>query len=79
MSKIGNRVLATNKKFLFTNIQVLYNDGIKSGVGVPTPPVMLSLPKHPAARRIFCSLSFRYARSFDYAQDDDWVGHPHPI
>ena len=23
-------------------------------------------------------LIFRSARSFDYAQDDDWVGHPHP-
>ena len=30
-----------------------------------TPSVMLSLPKHPAVRRIF-----RYARFFDYAQND---------
>ena len=38
------------------------------GCGCPTLSVMLSLPKHPAARRIFAF--FRYARSFDYAQDD---------
>ena len=38
------------------------------GCGCPTP-VMLSLPKHPAVRRIF-AFYFRYARSFDYAQDD---------
>ena len=45
---------------------------------------MLSLPKHPAVRRIF-----RYARFFDYAQNDtenlyiteyfNWVWVSHPI
>ena len=32
--------------------------------------VMLSLSKHPAVRRIFCFLFFRYARFFDYSQND---------
>ena len=40
--------------------------------------VMLSLPKHPAVRRISC-FSFRYARSFDTLRMTDWVGHPRPI
>ena len=36
---------------------------------------MLSLPKHPAVRRIG---AFRYARSFDFAQDDSLGGAPTP-
>ena len=36
---------------------------------------MLSLSKHPAVRRIE---AFRYARSFDFAQDDSLGGTPTP-
>ena len=71
IAKIFGAVVAAKPSLALRNGQVIArcrNDGIDSGEGV-LALVMLSLSKHPAVRRISC-YSFRYARFFDYAQND---------
>ena len=71
IAKIFGAVVAAKPSLALRNGQVIArcrNDGIDSGEGV-LALVMLSLSKHPAVRRI-SYYTFRYARFFDYAQND---------